>query len=321
MPYTVLIPQDISAEGKDYLKERGYEIKMGSGITVEDVKRDVVGCDAVIIRTAPCPAEVLEAEPKLKIISKYGVGVDNVDVAVAERLGIWVTITAEANASTVAEAAIAFIMMLGRKLPQIERGFRQGNFAVRNQVPGLDLEGKVLGLVGLGKIGRATAKKALGLDMKVLAFDPYVSKEQVPEGVEMVDKWEDIFTRPDFVSLHMPFTGKPLIGMKEFSLMKPSAYFINVSRGIIVLEEELIQALEKGIIAGAALDVFVKEPPDYNNPLFAMDNVIVTPHCAGLTKEAHARMGLHAAMAVDEVLSGKTPKWPFNKPASPRNSK
>ncbi len=319
MAYTILIPQDIAAEGKAYLQERGFRIKMGSGTTVQAIKNDVVDCEAIVARTAPYPAEVLEAAPKLKVISRCGVGVDNIDLKGAERLGIWVTNAPESNARTVAEAVLGFIIMLGRQMTYCEREFRRGNFEIRNQFRGMDLEGKVLGIVGCGRIGRQVASKArLALEMKVLAYDPYLSGEQAPEGVEMVENWEAIFARPDFVSLHLPSTGNPLVGMKEFSLMKPSAYFLNLARGDVVFEEELIEALQKKLIAGGALDVFAKEPPDRDNPLFAMENVIVTPHNTGLTTECAIRMAMDAASGVEEVLSGKRPRWPVNKPASPR---
>jgi D-3-phosphoglycerate dehydrogenase len=319
MAYKVLIPMDIAAEGKAYLRERGYEIKMGSGLTVEAIKRDVADCDAIVARTEPHPAEVMEAAPKLKVIARHGVGVDNIDWQTAERLGIWVTNAPQSNSNTVAEIAVGMVIALGRQMTYCEREFRKGNWEIRNKVRGCDLEGKVLGIVGLGKIGRLVATKArLGLGMKILAYDPYVSQAQAPEGVEMTDKWEDVFARPDFVTLHLPYAGKKMVGMKEFSLMKPSAYFVNVARGELVCEDELIEALRTKKIAGAALDVFAKEPPDKDNPLLAMDNVIVTPHNAALTAECSIRMAVHAAMGVDEVLTGKTPTWPVNEPASPR---
>ncbi|MBI5601784.1 MAG: hydroxyacid dehydrogenase [Deltaproteobacteria bacterium] len=319
MAYTILIPQDIAAEGKAYLQERGYRIKMGSGTTVQAIKKDVVDCEAIVARTAPYPAEVLEAAPKLKVISRCGVGVDNIDLKAAERLGIWVTNAPESNARTVAEAALGFIIMLGRQMTCCEREFRRGNFEIRNQFRGMDLGGKVLGIVGCGRIGRQVARMArLALEMKVLAYDPYLSKDQAPEGVEMVDDWAAIFSRPDFVSLHLPSVGRPLVGLKEFSLMKPSAYFLNLARGDVVFEAELIEALQKKTIAGAALDVFDKEPPDRDNPLFGMENVIVTPHNTGLTTECAMRMAMDAASGVEEILSGKSPRWPVNKPASPR---
>ena len=320
MAYKVLIPQDIVDEGKAYLRERGYEIKMGSGITVEAIKRDAADCDAILARTAPFPAEVLEAAPKLKVIARHGVGVDNVDVAAAERLGIWVTNAPLSNSNTVAEAVIGYIIALGRQFTYVEREFRKGNFEIRNKVRLMDLEGKLLGIVGLGKIGRLVAAKArLGLGMKILGYDPFVAADQAPEGVEMTASWEEIFSRPDFVTLHLPYQGKKLVGMKEFSLMKPTAYFINAARGEIVHENELIDALRQKRIAGAALDVFEKEPPDKDNPLLAMENVIVTPHNAALTRECSVRMAVHAAIGIDEVLTGKTPSWPVNRPPQPRN--
>lgn len=319
MKYKVLLPQDIVSEGKNYLIEHGYEIKMGLGVDVDTIKKDVVDCDAIIARTAIFPVEVLEAGPKLKVISRYGVGVDNIDIKAAERLGIWVTNTPNANSNTVAEAVLGFIISLGRNFSKCQQEVRKGNFEIRNELQGMDLDGKILGIIGLGKIGRLVAMKArLGLNMKILAYSPSVPKGQVPEGVEMVERWEDIFTRPDFVSLHKAYTGKKLVGMKEFSLMKPTAYFINVARGSIVFEEDLIKALSKNIIAGAALDVFEKEPLDNNNPLLTMDNVLLTPHNAALTKECSIRMAMQSAIGVDEVLTGRTPTWPVNKPDLPR---
>ncbi len=261
----------------------------------------------------------MEAAPKLKVIGRHGVGVDNIDLKAAERLGIWVTNAPLSNSNTVAEIAVGMVVALGRQMTYCEREFRKGNFEIRNKVRGMDLEDKVLGIVGLGKIGRLVANKArLGFGMKILAYDPFVPQAKAPEGVEMTDKWEDIFARPDFVSLHMPYLGKKMVGMKEFSLMKPTAYFINVARGELVLENELIEALRANKIAGAALDVFEKEPPDRDNPLLTMDNVIVTPHNAALTAECTIRMAVHAAIGIDEVMNGKTPSWPVNKPASPR---
>ena len=319
MAYKVLIPQDIAAEGKAYLLDRGYEIKMGSGATVDAIKRDVVDCDAILARTAPFPAEVMEAAPKLRVIARHGVGVDNIDLAAAERLGIWVTNAPLSNSNTVAEVTVGMVIALGRQFTYTEREFRAGNFEIRNKVRGMDLEGKTLGIVGLGKIGRLVANKArLGLGMNILAYDPYVPKDQAPEGVTMAESWEEIFSRPDFVSLHMPFTGAKLVGMKEFSLMKPTAYLVNMARGEVVREDELIEALRQKKIAGAALDVFEKEPPDRDNPLLSMDNVIVTPHNAALTTECTIRMAVHAAIGIDEVLTGRTPQWPVVRPASPR---
>jgi D-3-phosphoglycerate dehydrogenase len=177
----------------------------------------------------------------------------------------------------------------------------------------------VLGIVGLGRIGRRLAKKAvLGLDMKVIGYDPYVSPEAFPEQVTPVKNWEELFASSDFISLHLPggAGNKGIVGRKEFSRMKKTACLINASRGDVVNEAELAEALRNGDIAGAALDVFAQEPPERNNLLFALDNVLLTPHNAALTREAMLRMALGAAQGIDEVLTGKRPTWPVNEPAA-----
>lgn len=313
MGFKVLIPQKVAVEGEKYLLDRGYEIVTSDGISVDALKAAVVDCDAILARTAEFPAEVLEAGKKLKVIGRHGVGVNNIDVATATRLGIQVVFTPLANSNTVAEQTISMILALSRNLIYIERQFRQGNWEIRNKLPGMDLEGKTLGIAGLGRIGSLVAKKAAALDMKVLGYDPYIDPTRIPDYVTRVNSLEDIFSQSDFVTLHMPFE-KKLVGKALFNLMKPSAYFLNLSRGEVVFENELIEALQNKKIAGAALDVFEPEPPDMvNNPLFKMDNVILTPHNAALTAESTQRMAVHAAQGIDEVLTGKTPSWPVNK--------
>ncbi len=313
MRLKVLVPQKIAAEGEKYLLDRGYEIVTSDGISVDALKAAVVDCDAILARTAEFPAEVLEAGNKLKVIGRHGVGTNNIDVATATRLGIQVVFTPLANSNTVAEQTISMMLALSRQLIFITNQFRQGNWEIRNQLPGMDLAGKMLGIAGLGRIGTLVAKKAGAFDMSIIAYDPFIDKTKVSANVRMVDSLEDIFSKSDFVTLHMPFE-KKLVGKTLFDLMKPTAYFINLSRGEVVFEDELIAALQNKKMAGAALDVFEPEPPDMvNNPLFKMDNVILTPHNAALTKEATQRMAVHAAQGIDEVLTGKTPTWPVNK--------
>ena len=320
MGYKVFLPQDIAKAGKDYLLEQGHEIVFGSGISQELMIKEIADCDAVVSRTAKYTRAVLEAAPKLKVVSGYGVGADNIDLPCADELGIWVTTNPTVNVSTVAECTIGQILSLSRCFGQFERALRAGDFAIKTRLQGEELEGKTLGLLGLGNIGRLVASKAInGFGMKVQAYDPYVKMESVPQDIEMISDWETIFSSSDFVSLHMPFTGKKMVGMKEFKLMKPTAYFLNSSRGAIVYEDELIEALQKGIIAGAGLDVFEKEPIDPDNPLVKMENVILTPHIAGLTKQSEARMSLQAATQINAVLSGNRPEFPKNSPVNPRN--
>jgi D-3-phosphoglycerate dehydrogenase len=319
MGHKILIPQDIVPEGKDWLRARGYEIKMGSGITPDDIARDVIDCAAILVRMASITAQVLEAGKKLRVIGRHGVGYDNIDVAKATELGIWVTYAPESNAGSVAEHTLGCIVALAHNFIRSDRETRAGNWENRNKLVGLDLEGKVLGIAGLGKIGRRLAKKAtLGLEMKVIGYDPYLSAEQFPEYATPAASWEDLFASSDFVSLHMPGGAKTrgIVGRKEFALMKKTAYLINASRGDVVNEADLVEALRNGVIAGAALDVFTQEPPAKDNPLFSLDNVLLTPHNAALTREAMTRMALHAAQGIDEVLTGRRPTWPVNEPAA-----
>lgn len=322
MAHKVLIPQEISEKGKQYLRERGYEIKMGSGMSAEAIKRDVVDCEAILARVEKYPADVIEAGLLLKVIARHGVGVDNVDVKRAEELGIWVANAPESNSNTVAEHTIGVIIALAKLLLPIVNSFKGGNYEIRNQKRGEDLEGKTLGIAGIGKIGCMVARKAaLGLSMNVIAYDPYASADGFPDFVERVPNWEDVFEKSDFVTIHIPSNEntKNIVGKREFELMKTSSYFINAARGEIVDEKALTTALQEEQIAGAAIDVYKNEPPDADNALLHMDNVITTPHTAALTAECMERMALHAAMCIDDVFSGNEPRWPVNKPNPPRD--
>jgi D-3-phosphoglycerate dehydrogenase len=208
------------------------------------------------------------------------------------------------------------IIATARNLVRCDGALRKGNFEIRNQIPGTDIGGKTLGLIGLGRIGKLVARKAtLGLDMRVIGYDPYIDSTVAPE-VEFIPSIDDLLQQADFVSLHLPAneTTIGLIDKNKLLMMKPSAYLINASRGGIVNEADLAEILSQGRIAGAALDVFAEEPPDPSNPLLKLDNITVTPHNAALTRECMDRMAVHAAQGIHEVLSGKPPTWPVNSP-------
>ncbi len=316
MAKRVLIPQDVAEAGKDYLRQRGYEIRLGSAITVEILKKEVEGCQAILARTARYPAEVLQAGKELKVISRHGVGYDNIDVEAATQLGIYVTNAPLSNANSVAEHTIGLIIALARNFVRSDSALRSGDFEIRNRVIGCDLEKKVLGLIGIGKIGKLVAGKAsAGLAMKVIGYDPYIEASSVPD-IELIASIEVVLRKADFVSLHLPISKDTigLIGKTELEMMKPTAYLINAARGGIVRESDLAEVLADKRIAGAALDVFEEEPPDPANPLLKLDNIIMTPHSAALTRECMDRMALHAAQGIDEVLTGKPPTWPVNNP-------
>jgi D-3-phosphoglycerate dehydrogenase len=319
MAYKILIPQDITAAGKDYLKGKGYEVIIGSGVTEEQIIKDVVDCDAIVARTAIFSRAIMEAGKKLKIIARYGIGVDNIDLKAADELGIWVTNAPLSSANSVAEHTILLMLACVKNMYAMDAEFRHADFdySVRSRFKGMELEGKTLGLIGLGRIGSLVAQKAVyGLGMKVIGYDPYADRSKLIPELTFMDSKEAIYKNADFVSIHMPLTNETrnMIDLNAFKLMKPSAYFINAARGEIVVEKDLITALNDQLIRGAGIDVFAPEPPHKDNPLLTMENVIMTPHNASMTQEAMDRMGLHAAICIDEVLSGKKPSWPVNKP-------
>lgn len=319
----IFIPQSITAMGVNFLKEKGYEVIIGQGADPEQLKEHIGDADGLLARIAPYTADILEAAPRLKVIGRHGVGFENIDLKKADELGIWVTYTPQANMIAVAEHTIGLIIALAHRIVQMDGLTRKGQYEMRNKMPGVDLNGKTLGVAGLGRIGSVVAKKAKwGLEMNIIGYDPFVDRAIFSKDmeIEMVDRLEELFARSDFVCLNMPASEqtRSMVDYKLISQMKPSAFFINCARGEIVNEPDLYQALKNNIIAGAAIDVFDPEPPEPDNPLFTLDNIILTPHNAALTKETMDRMGLHAAMGIDEVLSGIKPTWPVNRPPVPR---
>ena len=321
MGYTVLIPSDISRVGKDYLLEKGYSIKMGRGTDEDTICEDVKGCDALLARNEHITRKILTAATDLKVLSKHGVGLDKIDLQAARDLNIWVVNGPLSNTTAVAEHTMLLILACAKKLIFFDNAMRSGDYEVRNRIKGQDVEGKVLGVIGLGKIGRLVAKKAsAGFGMRVVGFDPFLPESWGDADIERLKTMDEVISRADFVSIHMPSTDETRhsIGEAFFRKMKPGAYFINAARGDLVNEPELVQALNDGVIAGAGLDVFEDEPPRASNPLFGMVNVTVTPHNAALTSETTDRMGLHAAIGIHEVLSGLEPSWPVVIPKKAR---
>ncbi|MDO5417955.1 MAG: hydroxyacid dehydrogenase [Lachnospiraceae bacterium] len=316
MGFKVLVPQAIAKEGMDDLKRFGYEVKMGSGAKEEDLIRDVVDCDAILLRTAPVTRAVLEAGKKLKIVARHGAGYNNVDLEAASELGIWVTNAPDSTTNSVAEFTVGAIIAAAKRTFLLNAALKKEDFYFKNTHKGMDLIGKTVGIVGLGRIGGRTAQKLHdGMDMKILAYDPYANPDKVPEYVKLTD-WDTLFKESDFVSLHMPSTkdNRGCVGKREFDMMKESAYFINCARGEIVDQAALTDALKENQIAGAFLDVLESEPFDKNWPLLNMDNVIVTPHMASNTEECMMLMATQAASQIHLVLSGEKPTWPVNTP-------
>ena len=312
MSIRVLLPQPIRPAGYDYLREHGFEVVDGRGFTEDDIVADIADCDAIIVRTAKITARILDAAPKLKILARHGAGYDGVDLEAARRNGVLVCTAGGANAISVAELAIFYMLYCSRNFKKVQANYLTDYRYAKMGIPKTELDGKTLGLVGLGNIGRLVAKKAaLGFDMTVLAYDPFAKREDLPEYIELVEDRDEIFRRGDYVSLHVPATKETIhsVGARELDMMKESAYLINTSRGSIVDEAALVRALQEGQIAGAGLDVLEKEPLDPENPLIAMDNVLTAPHIGGATQEAASRSSVSCARAIDDFFAGRTPKF------------
>lgn len=316
----ILIPEDISEKGKNYLKEKGYRLKIGGGTSERELICNVADADAILVRNAVYTRNVMEAGKRLKVIARHGTGIDNIDVKAAEELGIWVVNGPLANINAVAEHTIACIAALSAQLLISDQRTRAGDWTFRTNLRRYDMKDKILGLVGFGRIGSCVAAKAVyGLGMQVYAYDPGIGDRILPEGVSRADTMEELLACADFLSLHVPSTPETrgLINGEVIDRMKPGAYIINCARGDICVETDLCRALNEKRIAGAALDVFEEEPLN-NSELLALENVILTQHHAGITQDSLDRMGYDAALGINDILSGRMPAWPVNRPVNGR---
>jgi len=279
---------------------------------------------------------MIQNAPNLKIIAKHGVGVDNIDVAAATERKIPVTITSTANSDAVADHALGFMLSLSRNLPKADSDLKSGQFLSlsrnlpkadsdlksgqftrREHYTGFELGGKTVGIVGLGRIGTRVAKRcAQGFGMKVIAYDPFIDSDYAEKHhAELLDDLEQLLKISDYVTVHTPLTEltENMIGEKELQSMKPDALILNTARGGIINESALYKALKNRWIRGAGLDAYVKEPPlPDENPLLELDNIMVTPHIAGGTKEAAEKMATGAAEEILRVLKGQHPLHPIN---------
>lgn len=268
--------------------------------------------DALIVRIAKCDGHAIENSPNLKVIGRTGVGYDSVDVKTATAHGIPVVITPGANNRSVAEHAVAMMFALSKNLVEAQQEMCKGNWEIRGAKKAFELEGKTIGILGLGAIGRETAKICEGCGMKVAAYDPFLSKEQVEGyGAVYYENYEDLLKVSDVVSIHVPLTDetKNMISKKQLTEMKKTALIINCSRGGIINETDLVEALKAGEIAGAGTDVFCSEPPKTDDPLLNCPNLIESPHSAAQTREAVIKMAQMCVKGCLAVAEGK--KWPF----------
>ncbi|MGI0080079.1 MAG: C-terminal binding protein [Nitrososphaerales archaeon] len=275
--------------------------------------------DVLMVVYAKVTGDIIENASRLKGIIKYGVGVDNIDVRKASENGVIVANVPDYAIETVADHAMGLLLTLARKIMISDRVMRArawGNWASPpNSLLGIDLKGKTLGLVGIGRIGKAVAERAQSFGMKVTASDPYVSEEMAREMRVDLQPFDEVIGRSDFISLHSPLTDetKGIINAKTISKMKAGVFIINTARGPLIEHTDLVNALREGRVGGAALDVFQKEPPQLDDPIFSLANVVLTPHIAWYTSEALRRLEMTAARQAVEILNGEIPTNSVNR--------
>jgi D-3-phosphoglycerate dehydrogenase len=297
----VLVRESIADAGVELLRTR-FDVDVDMESPLEEI---VDRYDAIVVRSATkLTAELIERAVKLKVIGRAGVGVDNVDVEAATRRGIVVANAPESTVVSASEHTIGLLVALARNIPQAHAALKQGRWE-RKAYGGIELAGKVLGVLGFGRIGQQVARRAAGLGMRVVAYDPYVAPDRFRElGVERVETVEDVYDVAQFLTLHLPLTSETRgsLDASAFARMRDGVYLVNAARGELVDEHALLEALHAGKVAGAALDVFTAEP--YSGPLLELDNVVVTPHLAASTDEAQDRAGVIVAEQVAAALEG-----------------
>jgi D-3-phosphoglycerate dehydrogenase len=298
----VLVREEIAEAGIRLLRERGFEVDVDGD---SDLADSIGRYDAIIVRSATkVTADLIERADNLKVIGRAGVGIDNVDVEAATRRGIVVANAPESTVISAAEHTIGLLVALTRNIPQAHAALKQGRWE-RKTYGGVELADKTLGVLGFGRIGQQVARRAAGLGMRVVAYDPFVSRDRFRElGVERVESEQDVYAAADFLTLHLPLTEetRKSINADAFGKMRDGVRIVNAARGALVDEDDLLAALKSGKVGGAALDVFSTEP--YSGPLLEEDNVVVTPHLAASTEEAQDRAGLIIAEQVAAALDG-----------------
>ena len=314
----IVVVQPIHAQGMKILREAG-EVIIPPNTSEQDTAQAGRDAKALVVRLTNVSADLMDAMPALKVIGRNGVGVDNIDVQAASARKIMVVNTPGTNSNSVAEYVISAFMFLMKRLGSLDARLRQGDWLYRDQCRGFDVEGKTIGIVGMGQIGSILLRKCkTGLGMRTLVYDPYLSSEQIRQsGAEACAGLDVLLSRSDVVSIHVPLNQatKGLFNKEILALMKKGSVLVNASRGGIVDEEALVSFLQSGHLGGAALDVFEKEPPEVKSPLWGCPNLLVTPHIAGMTEDAAIRTAETMCRDVAAVLRGDKPAHLCNKEA------
>jgi D-3-phosphoglycerate dehydrogenase len=314
----VLVTEPLSDTGLDLLRQE-FAVDVRPELVADGLAEAIAPYHALICRSqTKVTGEVLERAQNLRVVGRAGIGLDNVDLDTATRRGITVVNAPQSNILSAAEHTIALILAQARNIPQADASIKGGRWE-RERFLGVELHGKTLGVVGLGRVGTMVAQRAQAFGMRLVAYDPYVSKERAKLlGVELMPNLEAVLVQADFVTIHLPRTAETeaLIGEREIALMKHGARIVNTSRGGIVDERALVNALRDGKLAGAALDVFAEEPVPKAHPLLVFDNVVATPHLGASTAEAQDKVGTTIAEMVRLALRGEFVPYAVNVPAA-----
>ena len=308
----ILVIQNIHQEGINLLKgNSSYEFEIFDEIN-EDLKQKIVDCDAISIRTAKLPNEIISSAKKLQVISRHGVGYDNIDLKSTKEIGATLTITATANAVAVAEHVMFMLLNISKRKDMYDQSVKLGKFNDRNKLPKtIELWGKNILIAGFGRIGQALIKRCLGFEMNVYVYDPYINDEKIKSlGGKKVNDLKEAVKEMDAISLHMPLNDetKNIVNYDLLRSMKTNCIVVNAARGGIINEVDLDKALRENLIFGAGLDVFETEPPKSDNPLLKNDKVFLSPHTAAFTEECMIRMGKETIKNIIDFFEKKLDK-------------
>src|SRR6202171_1134825 len=316
-PAKICVADNVSDSGLQPLRDAGFVVEKRTGLDPAGLREALSGCAGLVVRSeTKVTSDLMDSAAALRVVGRAGVGVDNIDVPAATARGIVVMNAPDGNPITTAEHTMALLIALARRVPQANSSLKLGHWE-RKRFIGVELQGKTLGIVGLGRIGRAVASRARAFGMTIVAFDPLIAPEQARDLEIEVTPLDNVFARADFLTVHTPLTPdtRGIVGRDAFAKMKRGVRVINCARGGLVDEAALFEALESGIVAGAALDVFEKEPPAPDSPLLALDEVIVTPHLGASTTEAQEGVAFTVAEQMRDYLLTGALKGAVNVPA------
>ncbi len=309
----ILIIQPIDKSGIEILENHpDYNFEIIDGTNLEEIKKKIIECDGISIRTAKLPAEVIRGAKNLKVISRHGVGYDNIDLEAAKEKNITISITATANAVAVAEHVMFMLLNISKRKDMYDKTVKSGRFNDRNKLPKtIELWNKNILIMGFGRIGKSLIKRCIGFEMNVYVYDPFVSKEEIESlGGKKIEDLKEGVKKMDALTLHMPLNEKTknIINYEVLKNMKKNCIIINASRGGIINENDLNKSLNENKIFGAGLDVFDTEPPDNDNPLLKNDKTFLSPHTAAFTEECMVRMGKETIQNIIDFFDKKLEK-------------